>query len=65
MWSGSVEYLRTVSFLPAATTSLARSAGLATLSLDRPVGSTKRAEVMPRSFAFAFIAFTQAGMPPG
>jgi len=49
----------------AAITSFERSSGLATLSLERPVGSTKCALVMRSERAFAFIAATHAGRPPG
>ena len=54
-----------VGFREAAITSLDRSSGLATFSLDKPVGSTKCALVMPSAAAFAFMALTMAGMPPG
>ena len=49
----------------AAITSLDRSAGLAMLSLDSPVGSTKWAPLMPSARAVAFMAVTKAGRPPG
>jgi hypothetical protein len=35
------------------------------LPLESPVGSTKRALVMPSAFAFSFMARTKAFSPPG
>jgi hypothetical protein len=49
----------------AAITSLERSSELATFSSESPVGSTKCALAMPSSLALAFMAATQAAIPPG
>ena len=44
---------------------MARLAAIAEFWLDKPVGSTKCALVMPSALAFAFIAATMAVIPPG
>ncbi len=60
-----VEYSRIDGLRLAAITSLARSFALDTFWLDRPDGSTNWDWVMPSASAFAFMARTNAGSPPG
>ena len=54
-----------VGYFAAALTIIAKSRALATLRTSKPLGSAKRAVVIPKLRALLFIAETNAERPPG